>query len=98
MSAHGQGMSSTEPSPPTDGLAPRIAALDLVDAALERRGGLEDAMTRAPYVALELRDRALARMLAMTVLRRLGAIDRLLETKLRKPAPRQVMMMLRLGV
>ena len=55
-------------------------------------------MDRAPFSDLELRDRALARMMAMTLLRRLGAIDQMLATKLQKPPPMAVMMLLRLGV
>lgn len=82
---------------PTDGLSARLAALDLVEAALDHRGGLEEAMSRAPFDGLELRDRALARMIAMTLLRRLGGIDKLLQTKLAKPPPAAVMMLLRLG-
>jgi 16S rRNA (cytosine967-C5)-methyltransferase len=80
------------------GLAAREAALDLVSAALDHRGGLEEAMDRAPFAALELRDRALARMIAMTLMRRLGTIDALLNPRLRKPPPERVMMLLRLGV
>ena len=83
---------------PQDGLAARDAALSLVEAALDHRGGLEEAMDRAPFNALELRDRALARMIAMTLLRRLGAIDQLLTPRLRKPPPARVLMLLRLGV
>ena len=86
------------PADPGDGLAARAAALALVAAALDHRGGLEEAMDRAPFDQLEPRDRALARMIAMTLLRRLGAIDRLLAPRLRKPPPDEVMMLLRLGV
>ena len=82
----------------SDGLASRRAALDLVSAALEHRGGLDEAMTRAPFADLEMRDRALARMLAMTLLRRLGGIDALLQPRLRTPPPTPVMMLLRLGM
>jgi 16S rRNA (cytosine967-C5)-methyltransferase len=82
----------------SDGLASRRAALDLVSAALDHRGGLDEAMTRAPFADLELRDRALARMLAMTLLRRLGGIDRLLQPRLRTPPPAPVLMLLRLGM
>jgi len=81
-----------------DGLAARLAALSLVDAALDHRGGLEEAMDRAPFSDLEPRDRALARMIAMTLLRRLGGIDQTLATKLQKPPPSAVTMLLRLGV
>jgi 16S rRNA (cytosine967-C5)-methyltransferase len=90
-------ISPNEPGHP-EGLASRQAALDLVQAALDQRGGLDEAMTRASFAELDARDRALARMLAMTLLRRLGAIDRLLEPRLRKPPPAPVMMLLRLGV
>ena len=89
---------SIEPSAvPSDGLAAREAALALAAAALDHRGGLDEAMERAPFNQLELRDRALARMIAMTLLRRLGAIDRRLAPRLRKAPPEPVMMLLRLG-
>lgn len=81
-----------------EGLSARRAALALVKGALDHRGGLEEAFARKPFSELELRDRALARMMAMTVLRRLGTIDRLLDGKLHKPPPDDVRMFLRLGV
>jgi 16S rRNA (cytosine967-C5)-methyltransferase len=81
-----------------DGLAAREAALDLVAAALDHRGGLEEAMDRNPFAGLEPRDRGLARMIAMTLMRRLGTIDALLNPRLRKPPPERIMMLLRLGV
>ncbi|MBV9510668.1 MAG: RsmB/NOP family class I SAM-dependent RNA methyltransferase [Caulobacteraceae bacterium] len=89
-------MSSSE-SAPAEGLAARIAAIALVEAALDHRGGLEEAMGRAPFAELDLRDRALARMIAMTLLRRLGGIDQRLQARLAKPPPPAVMMLLRLG-
>ncbi len=98
LAVHGERMSIETPVEPVDGLAAREAALALVAAALDHRGGLEEAMDRAPFDRLELRDRALARMIAMTLLRRLGAIDRLLIPRLKKPPPEPVMMLLRLGV
>ena len=79
------------------GLAARLAALHLVELALDRRGGLEEAMEHKPFASLEPRDRGLARMLAMTLLRRLGAIDKALEAKLAKPPSDAAMMLLRLG-
>jgi len=99
-------MSTSEPGPEaasTDiselagGLAPRLAALHLVELALDRRGGLEEAMEHKPFASLEPRDRGLARMLAMTLLRRLGPIDRALDAKLAKPPSDAAMMLLRLG-
>jgi 16S rRNA (cytosine967-C5)-methyltransferase len=80
-----------------DDLAARMAAIDLVESALDHRGGLEESLERAPFADLELRDRALARMIAMTLLRRLGVIDRLLQARLAKPPPAAVTMLLRLG-
>jgi 16S rRNA (cytosine967-C5)-methyltransferase len=89
---------SADPSTdPPGGLAAREAALALTIAALDHRGGLEEAMERAPFNRLELRDRGLARMIAMTLLRRLGPIDRRLSPRLRKAPPEAVLMLLRLG-
>jgi 16S rRNA (cytosine967-C5)-methyltransferase len=79
------------------GLAARRAALDVIAAALGRRGALEEALTAPALGALVERDRAFARALAMTVLRRLGLIDRVLEARLRKPPPEAVRQILRLG-
>jgi 16S rRNA (cytosine967-C5)-methyltransferase len=85
-------------SMPAGGLAAREAALSLAQAALDRRGGLEEAMEQQPFSGLEPRDRAFARMLAMTLLRRLGPIDARLQARLAKEPPEQVVMLLRLGV
>jgi len=90
-------MSETEQASLAGGLAARIGALHLVELALDHRGGLEEAMSHPPFGRLEPRDRGLARMLAMTLLRRLGPIDRALEARLQKPPPPPVMMLLRLG-
>ncbi len=84
--------------PGAEGLNARRAALALVRGALDHRGGLEEAYARKPFSELELRDRALARMMAMTLLRRLGQIDRMLDAKLHKAPPEDVRMLLRLGV
>ena len=90
-------MSETEQASLAGGLAARIAALHLVELALDHRGGLEEAMSHPTFGKLEPRDRGLARMTAMTLLRRLGPIDRALEARLQKPPPPAVMMLLRLG-
>ena len=79
------------------GLAARRAALDVIDAALARRGGLDEAVGAPALANLDNRDRAFARALAMTVLRRLGALDRILDARLRKPPPDAVRALLRLG-
>jgi 16S rRNA (cytosine967-C5)-methyltransferase len=79
------------------GLAPRRAALAIVNAALDRRGGLEEALATPAFTGLELRDRGLARALAMAVLRRRGELDRQLAERLSRPPPEAVMALLRLG-
>jgi len=91
-------MTDIEPTSLAGGLAARMAALHMVELALDHRGGLEEAMEHKPFSELEPRDRGLARMLAMTTLRRLGPIDGALNAKLQKPLPPAVMMLLRLGV
>ena len=81
----------------TEGLPARAAALDLLHAALSRRAGLDDALTRPPFSTLPARERGHARALVMAALRRLGPIDRLLDAKLQKPPPDAVRNILRLG-
>jgi 16S rRNA (cytosine967-C5)-methyltransferase len=80
------------------GQASRRAALDLLQAGIERRGGFDEALGRAPFSRLSARDRAFARALASTTLRHLGVIDRLLEPKLQRAPPMLVTNLLRLGV
>ena len=79
------------------GVAAREAALALVEGAIARRGGLDEALGGA-LGGLEPRERAFARNLAMATLRRWGQIDRLLGQKLTSPPPDAVMSLLRLGV
>ena len=71
--------------------------MDLVQAAVAKRGGLDEALARPPYTALPPRDRGFARALAGTVLRRLGPIDAALDARLQKPPPEAVRWLLRLG-
>ena len=78
-------------------LAPRAQAAMLLEAALSRRTGLEEAAATDEFMALEPRDRGFARMLALTALRRLAAIDRALDARLQKPPPEPVRTLLRLG-
>lgn len=80
-----------------DGLPAREAALTLIDAALSRRGGLDEAASANGFRFLEPRERAFARALAMAVLRHLGPIDRALAGRLQKAPPDRVMHLLRLG-
>ncbi len=79
----------------------RAAALDLLQAVLRRRQPLDEALARQPLLGkLEARDRAFARLLTATALRRLGEIDQALSPMLAKPLPAKaaaVMDALRLG-
>jgi 16S rRNA (cytosine967-C5)-methyltransferase len=80
----------------------RDVALDLISAVLRRKRPLDDAIEdSAAMHLLSGRDRAFARLLVATVLRRLGQIDALITECLNIPlAPRaaQVQDILRLGV
>ena len=60
----------------------------LLNAALERRGGLDEAMALPEVKSLPGPDRAFARAVAMAALRRLGEIDQILDRKLQKAPPR----------
>ena len=83
------------------GLAARAVAADSLAAILDRRRPLEEAFAAAPgYGALESRDRAFARLLLATTLRRLGQIDAMIKHCLERPLPRAARMaqhILRLG-
>ena len=80
----------------------RLVALDLMGAVLRRRRPLDDAIDDSPAVhELSARDRAFARLLVATALRRLGQIDALIDRCLNIPlAPRAAVVqdILRLGV
>lgn len=86
----------TETRLPT-GLPARRAALDLLAAALSQRAGLGDDAAAPGLAGLESRDRAFARMLVLTALRRLGPLDRALDARLPRPPPEIVRNILRLG-
>jgi len=79
----------------------RNAALDLIGAVLRRRRPLDDAIDENPAMhLLSGRDRAFARLLVATALRRLGQIDALIALCLSTPlAPRAAVVhdILRLG-
>jgi 16S rRNA (cytosine967-C5)-methyltransferase len=80
----------------------RTVALDLIGSVLRRKRPLDDAIDDNPEMhGLPGRDRAFARLLTATVLRRLGQIDALIALCLSTPlAPRAAMVhdILRLGV
>ncbi len=80
----------------------RQVALDLIGAVLRRKRPLDDAIEdHAAMAELSVRDRAFARLLVATVLRRLGQIDALIAGCLNTPlAPRAAIIhdILRLGI
>lgn len=66
----------------------RSAALDLIGAVLRQKHPLDEAIEDHPGITeLPARDRAFARLLVATVLRRLGQIDALIAHCLEKPLP-----------
>jgi 16S rRNA (cytosine967-C5)-methyltransferase len=74
---------------PYDGVAPRAAALSLLAQILARKKMLDAALeSDAAYAELSLRDRALARMIVSTVLRRKGQMDDLIARAVQKESPR----------
>jgi 16S rRNA (cytosine967-C5)-methyltransferase len=71
------------------GIAARAAATDALAAVLEHRRPLEEALAAVPgYGDLESRDRAFARLLVATAVRRLGQIDAMIKHCLERPIPR----------
>jgi 16S rRNA (cytosine967-C5)-methyltransferase len=80
----------------------RAVALDLLQAVLVHQRTLDEAMERnAQWPALEPRDRAFARLLTSTTLRRLGEINQVLDlfvTERLPPKARAVSDALRLGI
>jgi 16S rRNA (cytosine967-C5)-methyltransferase len=90
----------TIPSPAPN--SARQVALDLLGVVLHRKRPLDDAIEDHPAMAeLAARDRAFARLLVATVLRRLGQIDTLIGECLNTPlAPRAAVIqdILRLGI
>jgi len=73
----------------------KIAAI-AVSGVLGPNIALEDAIAQQPeYASLDPRDRAFARAIAATTLRRLGQIDAALKPLLRSPPPRDVHAVLR---
>jgi 16S rRNA (cytosine967-C5)-methyltransferase len=80
------------------GVEARVAAGSLLNAALERRNGLDEAMVLPELVALPGPDRAFARAVAMAALRRLGEIDQILDRRLQKSPPEAVRTLMRVSL
>src|SRR3979409_2203325 len=83
-------------------LSARSVAIQLIGSVLRRKRLLEDAIEdNADMAILAPRDRAFARLLVATVLRRLGQIDTLIPHGLNTPVPPPAAVvpdMLRLGI
>lgn len=80
------------------GMPARIAALALVDAALEKRSGFDEAVTRSDFLALSESERSFARALALLVLRRLGQFDEIIDKRTQKTPSDSVCALLRIGL
>jgi len=84
-----------------DILAARHVTLDLVSHVLERKRALDEALdSHRGLAALEDRDRGFARLLCLTVLRRLNQLDEVIGRCLARPLPvkaQKVQSVLRLG-
>jgi len=84
------------------GVDARAAAVNMLDVVLRKGTSLDDALVQSrSMAALEPRDRAFARMMVATVLRRLGQIDAVLDAFVENPLPDRafaVRNILRLGV
>lgn len=80
------------------GVEARIAAGELLNAALERRGGMDEALNLPHIAALPAPDRGFARATAMAALRRLGEIDQILDRRLQKTPPAAVLSILRIAL
>lgn len=75
-------------SPPPAGLGAREAAVRLLSAVLNARRSLDEAIAaELKQSALAPRDRAFARAIVATVLRRLGELEAVLNSYLEKPLP-----------
>ncbi|MDB5481480.1 MAG: rRNA methyltransferase [Caulobacteraceae bacterium] len=85
-------------SAPNAALVARQAALTLLQAALGRRGGLDEALSAGRYLSLSPQDRGFARAVVMATLRRLGPIDRALDARLKREPPPPARDLLRLGL
>jgi 16S rRNA (cytosine967-C5)-methyltransferase len=83
---------------PDVGVEARIAAGVLLNAALEKRNGLDEALSYREVAALPPQDRAFARAVAMAALRRLGEIDQILDRRLKTKPNDAVMTILRVAL
>ena len=83
---------------PEVGVQARLVAGVLLNAALEKRTGLDEELARSPAKDLAPADRAFARACAMGALRRLGEIDQILGKRLKTLPGLPTMTILRIAV
>ena len=86
------------PSQDDIGVEARVVAGLLLNAALEKRNGLDEALSQPPARVLAPVDRAFARAVAMAALRRLGEIDQILDRRLQKSPPEAVRTLMRIAL
>jgi 16S rRNA (cytosine967-C5)-methyltransferase len=90
MKASGKPKARAANAPDVPGLAARRVAADIIEGVIRRRHALDAVLDSTPELAaLEDRDRALARALAATVLRRLGTLRHLIGAFLDRGLPPQ---------
>ncbi|BEV09519.1 RsmB/NOP family class I SAM-dependent RNA methyltransferase [Asticcacaulis sp. DW145] len=80
------------------GIAARVTAITLIDAALEKRSGFDEAAASPDFLKLSETERAFARALSLLVLRRLGQLDHVIHKKTQKMPPEAVRQLLRIGM
>ena len=85
-------------APDDIGMNARLAAIELVDAALAKRSGFDEAVSHPHFLGLSDSERAFARALALLVLRRLGQLDDLIDRRTKKAPPEAVWALLRIGL
>jgi 16S rRNA (cytosine967-C5)-methyltransferase len=82
---------SQQPVSRPAGYVPRAAAVRVVAEVVYQRRALDDALDRAfslqIYAGMEQRDRAFARLIVVTVLRRYGELDAVVRSFIDKPLP-----------
>ncbi len=80
------------------GMPARIAAMTLVEAALMKRSGFDEAVTRSDFLGLSESERSFARAMALLVLRRLGQLDDVIDKRTKKTPSEAVCALLRMGL
>lgn len=80
------------------GLNARIKALGLIEAAMAKRNGFDEAVSQAEFLKLSEPERAFSRALTLLVLRRLGHLDHVIAKKTKKLPPEPVRALLRIGM